>query len=90
MAIFEHSKLYNTNMAQTAGTAANIDPDDAGVEVPFYLYVGIAGDVTVRTVNGDDVLFQNAPAGLILPVKCIRLWQTGTTGTTADDYVAIR
>lgn len=90
MAIFENSKLYNTNMAQTAGTAENIDPDDAGDEVPFYPYVGIAGDITVRTVNGDDVLFQNAPAGLIIPVKCTRIWATGSTGTTADDYVAIR
>lgn len=88
--VSEYSKLYNTNQAQTAGTATNTEPDDAVTFLPGYVYVGVAGNLVVDTVGGQtDVLFKNAPAGFVCPVKCVKIKET-STGTTTDDYVVIR
>lgn len=51
------------------------------------LYVGGAGDVKVTTTGGDAVVFTNVPAGSILPVRCKRVW---STGTTASGFVGLR
>ena len=45
------------------------------------LYVGVGGDVRVRTRAGTDVTFFNVPAGSILPIEFIRVWNTGTTAS---------
>lgn len=46
------------------------------------LYVGGAGDVKVRTVRGQDVTFKAVPGGTILYVQVLRVWSTGTGGST--------
>lgn len=51
------------------------------------LYVGTAGDVTLKGAEGaGDVVFKNVPAGMILPVQTnfVR-----ATGTTASDIVGL-
>lgn len=46
------------------------------------LYVGGAGNVTLRTNDDDaDVLFTAVPAGSILPVRVRYVRATGTTAT---------
>jgi hypothetical protein len=50
------------------------------------LYVGTAGNVTVLTVGGETVAFNNVPAGAILPIRAARV---NNTGTTASDIVSL-
>ena len=45
------------------------------------LYVGGAGNVAVRFVDGSTVTFTAVPAGMILPVHVDRVLATGTTAT---------
>ncbi len=46
------------------------------------LYVGVTGDVTVVTTNGDTTTFVAVPAGSVLPVQCTRVNSTLTTATS--------
>ena len=41
-------------------------------------YVGGTGDVVVTTAGGDTVTFVAVPAGLIIPVRAKRIWETST------------
>lgn len=45
------------------------------------LWIGGAGDVRVRTVNGDLVTIVGVPAGTLLPVAVVRVYATATTAT---------
>ena len=60
----------------------DIVPDD-GADLPRAtkaLYVGQAGDITLRSIRGDaDVLFRALPAGTILDVRTRAVRATGTT-----------
>jgi hypothetical protein len=56
-----------------------------GVNNGCVLYIGTAGDITVKTVGGDIVLFANHPAGY-MPVQVDQVF---STGTEADNIVAI-
>jgi hypothetical protein len=62
---------------------------DAAVSPPFRaLYIGTAGDVEVRQVNGStEVTFANVPAGTVLPVTGDMVVDAGTT---ASDIVWLR
>lgn len=51
------------------------------------LYVGGAGDVSVRTIGGDEVVFKAVPAGTFIPVQ---VTYVGLTGNTATDIIALR
>ena len=53
---------------------------------PAVLYVGVGGNVKVRTMGGDDVRFTGLAAGQFVPVQCVRIYATGTTAT---DVVAL-
>ena len=50
------------------------------------LYVGGAGDVTVKTVGGTTVAFVGAVAGSIIPIQC----QQVRNATTATNVVGLR
>jgi len=44
------------------------------------LYVGSAGDIVLRSIDGeDDVTFTNVPAGLVLDVRAQFVRSTGTS-----------
>ena len=51
------------------------------------LYVGGAGDVSVRTIGGDEVVFKAVPAGTFIPVQVTHV---GLSGHTATDIIALR
>ena len=45
------------------------------------LYIGGDGDVKLNTTGGSTVTFTGLTAGMVLPVRCARIWSTGTTAT---------
>ena len=45
------------------------------------LYVGVTGDVKVKTAAGNDVVFTGVPAGSFMPVQVTQVFATGTTAT---------
>ena len=45
------------------------------------IYVGIAGNITLTTVNGKTGMLANVAAGSILPIQAIRVFVTGTSAT---------
>lgn len=54
--------------------------------IPRALYIGTAGNVTLRKIGSStDVVFKNLPSGAILPVAP----QSVRTSTTAADIVAL-
>lgn len=59
-----------------------ITPDDTAdlALVTKAIYVGEAGDVVLRSAQGDaDVTFRNVPEGYILDVRVLAVRATGTT-----------
>lgn len=61
---------------------ADITPSDTDTfSSPVDVWVGGAGNVAVTTALGNDVTFNGAAAGTVLPVRCIAVKSTGTTAT---------
>lgn len=59
--------------------AVAVTPSDTGnIGDSVALYIGTAGALRVLTQNGSDVTFAAVSAGL-LPLKCTRVFATGTT-----------
>ena len=66
-------------------------PVDADVIVPSNtvnldqvtraIYVGVVGDVRVLMLGGTDVTFTNMAAGIMHPMRVVRVYVTGTTAT---------
>jgi len=54
--------------------------DSTVIRTARSLYVGVSGDVAVRTAYGSTVTFKSAPIG-ILPVQVDKVLATGTTAT---------
>jgi hypothetical protein len=69
---------YNKAVAITPSDTVDIYPDARLVAA---IYVGGAGNVTVRLQDDTTVLFTAPPVGSILPVACKRVMATGTTAT---------
>jgi len=62
--------------------AAAVTPSDT-VEIDARaLYIGVAGDVKIKTALGSDVTFVGIGAGTILPVRAKIVFATGTTATS--------
>ena len=69
--------------------ALGVTPHDTNplTDIPKALYVGTAGNIIMRGVNGAaDQLWKNVPAGAILP---FRAQYIRATGTTAADLLAL-
>jgi hypothetical protein len=49
------------------------------------LYIGTAGDVKVKTISGNEIVFKNHPVGY-MPGRVV---QVLSTGTTAADIIAL-
>ena len=51
------------------------------------LYVGSAGDISLQTLSGDQIVLASAQAGVIYP---IRIRRVNATGTTAAGLIGLR
>lgn len=73
-----------------ANRAASVTPSDT-LEIPnvstqdgsgnngCVLFVGVAGNIRVLTVGGDDVTFVGINTGAFIPVQVLKVFATGTT-----------
>lgn len=64
--------------------AKSVTPSDATVTRFKALYVGSTGNVAIRTLDGDTVVFNSVPVGMLR----IAGDQVRSTSTTASDIVA--
>lgn len=65
-----------------------IPDDNADLIAPTRgLWVGTYGDVRLRTVGGSDITLVAVTAGIIHPIRVIRVF---ATGTNASDIVGLR
>ena len=46
------------------------------------IYVGGNGNLKITTVGGDTVTLTGVVAGMIYPLRAVRVWSTGTTATS--------
>ena len=53
------------------------------------LYVGGAGDVKVGMESGDEVVFVGVAAGSFLPIQVLKVFGSGSGGTSATDILAL-
>ncbi|WP_375427117.1 hypothetical protein [uncultured Sphingomonas sp.] len=83
---FEFSADHPAGPSRAPFAVAPHDVDPLPI-LPKALYVGTAGDVTLRGVAASaDVVFRNCAAGQILDVRASHV---RATGTTAADIVAL-
>jgi hypothetical protein len=71
------------NLADPAEHAFAITPNDAAdlASWALALYVGVSGNVKVKTWADETVTFANAPVG-VLPVRVKRVFATDTTASS--------
>lgn len=70
-----------TPFIPAATKAAAVTPNDSTVVNAIALYIGVTGDVAIKTdANATAVTFKAVPVG-ILPVKAYNVMSTGTTAT---------
>lgn len=68
--------------------AVAITPHDTNaLDYPGVVYVGTGGNVKVKTIEGNDVTFNNCPDGY--EIKCM-VTMVYDTGTTASNLVLYR
>lgn len=70
-------------LADPCDNAFAITPSDSTdfTYVSRGIYVGVSGDIMAVMADGTAVLFKNAVAGSILPLRCSRVNSTGTSAT---------
>jgi len=67
----------------SADHAAAVTPHDTN-ELAFItraLFIGGAGELTVKMASGSNVTFAAVPAGTLLPIQCYIVLDTGTDAT---------
>ena len=71
---------YSPTFPMFPGGATAITPSDtANLPTPSVVYVGVSGNVTVTTAQGDTTTFVNVPSGSVVPVQVLQVWAAGTT-----------
>jgi len=69
-------------MRRLGGYAKEVTPSDtATLDQCATIYVGGAGNIAVKTADGDEVTFVGVLKGTILPVLILQVKATGTTAT---------
>lgn len=78
----------NIDAITPVASAAAITPHDSNRITPTRgLYIGVSGDVKVIMLDGSTVTFTGLAAGVIHPICCVLVYNTGTTAT---NIVALR
>lgn len=72
-----------TGKLSSAQRAVEVTPSDSIVYAECRaIYVGGAGDLTIRTRGGDTVTLASVPAGSLLPINADQIRSTDTTATS--------
>jgi hypothetical protein len=74
-------RQFGRAAAVTKSDTAEIPSVSGGFNEGCCLYIGGAGDVKVKTVGGDIVIFKAVPVGTTLQVKVLQVFSTDTTAT---------
>jgi hypothetical protein len=45
------------------------------------IYIGVGGDVSVKMVGGENILFKAVPQGVVLPVRAQQVFNFGTAAS---------
>ncbi len=79
---------YRGGLTAPASHGAAITPSDSAalLRSTRAIYVGTAGDLSVRLVSGDEVTLSSMIAGMVYP---LRVTHVLATGTTADGLVGL-
>ena len=81
-----YQKLQGNRAAAVTPSDTDLIPSVMnGIIDGCVLYIGTAGNITVQTIGGDNILFSNHPVGY-MPVQ---VKQVFATGTAAANIVAI-
>jgi hypothetical protein len=74
---------YNPLLGDPCDYAFVITPANAEFQgqMPRAIYVGNQGNISAIMRDGSTVVFQNAPAGSVLPIRVRGINSTGTTAT---------
>jgi hypothetical protein len=74
---------FPTNLVAPARDGAAVVPNDSLdlAQLPRALFIGGTGNVSVTLAGGQALIFQNCPAGSVLPVRARRVHMSGTTAT---------
>lgn len=77
---------FSSNASSLSAPATNafaITPNDAAdlPEVTRAVYVGTGGNVAVRLISGQSVVFTGVSGSVILPIRADRVLSTGTTAS---------
>lgn len=62
---------------------SNVTPSDA-TDLPYAtrgINVGVSGTLRITTVSGDTGTI-NVAAGIVFPIRAMRIWNTGTTASS--------
>ena len=81
---YQKLQTYKAEAVVPSDTADILHVETGDVE-PCVLYVGVAGDVKVKTAGNNEVTFKNVPVGF-LPVQVKRVF---ATGTAASEIIAL-
>ena len=87
MAATDSFVQYQTGLDSPYRHAVAITPHDS-TELSFVsraIYVGVAGDITLLTAEGETVLLKFAPVGVLR----VRARRVNATATTATNLVAL-
>lgn len=81
----DHWNDEGSGIGGPAFHATAITPSDTATltKTPRAIYVGVAGDLKVKMLGGETVIFSNAPVGW----HPIRVTQVFATGTAASGIV---
>ena len=74
---------HATTLISPIRDALAVAPSNAAVlaNMTRAVYIGGAGSLAVVTAGGQSVVFQNLPAGSMVPVRVTQILATGTTAT---------
>jgi len=76
------NRATKVNPSDTSNISESTEAPKSGV----VLYIGVGGDLTVLTVGGDELTFENIPDGTFFPVQVVRVLDSDTT---ADNIIAL-
>ncbi len=84
------AQLHRPDVTNPAADAFAITPSNSAGDnftLTRGFYVGAAGNVAVVLESGTAVTFPNMLAGVVYPIRCVRI---NSTNTTASSIVGLR